>query len=45
MNRILNVKLKNCFGIGKLEKEFKFTPKERAKDVIIFDPSDDERPM
>jgi len=22
-----------------------FTPKERAKDVIVFDPSDDERPM
>jgi hypothetical protein len=22
-----------------------FTPKERAKDVIVFDPADDERPM
>jgi hypothetical protein len=22
-----------------------FTPKERAKDVILFDPADDERPM
>jgi hypothetical protein len=22
-----------------------FTPKERAKDVVVFDPADDERPM
>jgi hypothetical protein len=22
-----------------------FTPKERAKDVIVFDPADDDRPM
>ncbi|MDD3793341.1 MAG: type IV secretory system conjugative DNA transfer family protein [Candidatus Gracilibacteria bacterium] len=22
-----------------------FTPKERAKDIVVFDPSDDERPM
>jgi hypothetical protein len=22
-----------------------FTPKERAKDIIVFDPADDERPM
>ena len=37
MNRILNVKLENCFGIGKLEKEFKFTPKERAQ--LIYAPN------
>ena len=28
-----------------VEDVLAFTPKERAKDVIIFDPSDDERPM
>ena len=27
----------NCFGIGKLEKEFKFTPKERAQ--LIYAPN------
>ncbi|MQZ31900.1 hypothetical protein F4U02_12990 [Acinetobacter haemolyticus] len=37
MNKILNVKLENCFGIGKLEKEFKFTPKERAQ--LIYAPN------
>lgn len=37
MNRTLNVKLENCFGIGKLEKEFKFTPKERAQ--LIYAPN------
>lgn len=28
-----------------VEDVLAFTPKERAKDVIIFDPADDERPM
>jgi len=28
-----------------VEDVLAFTPKERAKDVILFDPSDDERPM
>lgn len=28
-----------------IEDILSFTPKERAKDVILFDPSDDERPM
>ena len=37
MNRILNVKLENCFGIGKLEKDFKFTPNERAQ--LIYAPN------
>ncbi len=28
-----------------VEDVLAFTPKERAKDVIVFDPADDERPM
>jgi len=28
-----------------VEDVLDFTPKERAKDVIVFDPSDTERPM
>jgi hypothetical protein len=28
-----------------VEDTLVYTPKERAKDVIVFDPSDDERPM
>lgn len=28
-----------------VEDVLNFTPKERAKDVIVFDPADDERPM
>jgi hypothetical protein len=28
-----------------VEDVISFTPKERAKDVVIFDPSDTERPM
>lgn len=28
-----------------VESILKYIPKERAKDVIVFDPSDDERPM
>ncbi|MHA3115311.1 hypothetical protein E0H86_05670 [Acinetobacter sp. ANC 4635] len=37
MNRLLNIKLENCFGIGRLEKEFKFTSKERAQ--LIYAPN------
>lgn len=37
MNRILSVNLENCFGIGKLEHVFKFTPKERAQ--LIYAPN------
>jgi len=28
-----------------VEDVLNFTPKERAKDVVVFDPADDERPM
>lgn len=28
-----------------VEDVLSFTPKERAKDVVVFDPADDERPM
>jgi hypothetical protein len=28
-----------------VEDVLSFAPKERAKDIIIFDPADDERPM
>jgi hypothetical protein len=28
-----------------VESVLNYIPKERAKDVIVFDPSDDERPM
>jgi hypothetical protein len=28
-----------------VEDILKYIPKERAKDVIVFDPGDDERPM
>jgi hypothetical protein len=28
-----------------VEDVLAFTPKERAKDVVVFDPADDERPM
>lgn len=31
MNKTLKIKFQNCFGIGELEHEFKFTPRERAQ--------------
>lgn len=37
MNRILKVNFENCFGIGKLQNEFKFTARERAQ--LIYAPN------
>jgi hypothetical protein len=28
-----------------VEDVLSFAPKERAKDIVIFDPADDQRPM
>lgn len=37
MNKKLKIKFQNCFGIGELEHEFKFTPMERAQ--LIYAPN------
>ena len=37
MNKTLKIKFQNCFGIGELEHEFKFTPRERAQ--LIYAPN------
>lgn len=37
MNKILKVKFENCFGIGELNQEFKFTSREKAQ--LIYAPN------
>ena len=37
MNKTLKIKFQNCFGIGELEHEFKFTTRERAQ--LIYAPN------
>lgn len=37
MNKTLKIKFQNCFGIGQLEHEFKFTTRERAQ--LIYAPN------
>ncbi|KAF1010287.1 MAG: hypothetical protein GAK29_05076 [Acinetobacter bereziniae] len=37
MNKILKIKFENCFGIGLLEHDFKFAPRQRAQ--LIYAPN------